>query len=372
MKVAFCIRPDYDNPLGGDAIQMLKTKEYLERNYDVEVDILTKSTEIHQKYDIVHVFNFSTYRDTSEFIKKAKLQHLPIVSSPIFWDYTFDSTKRLFYLLKFKPYLEERTILKFRKLMRFVGYIYSRPLGVSRKFKRYVEWMFEKSDIVAPNSIEEGNLLLSWIDEKSSEKIRIVYNATDIGDNQNATILDEEEFLKKYSLPKDYILQVGRVEYCKNQLNLVAGLMQDPEIPIVFVGRIVDDKYFGKLKKISDKRGNVFFINAIPNNEISSFYKFAKLHVLLSLRESPGLVNIEALANECPIVISDERFLPVRTYFSNQPYIVNPLDINEIRNVVLNAYNNRKISPFDFQKFSWENVAKQTYSIYQELITNMK
>ena len=30
INVAFCNRPLYDNPLGGDAIQMLETKKWLE------------------------------------------------------------------------------------------------------------------------------------------------------------------------------------------------------------------------------------------------------------------------------------------------------------------------------------------------------
>lgn len=41
INVAFCNRPSYDNPLGGDAIQMLKTKEWLEILYGIHISIIT-------------------------------------------------------------------------------------------------------------------------------------------------------------------------------------------------------------------------------------------------------------------------------------------------------------------------------------------
>lgn len=369
MRVAFCIRPEYNKPLGGDTIQMLKTKEYLEKNFSVEIDIVTQANQLFfNKYDIVHVFNFSTYKHSTQFIKKAKSLQIPIVSSPIFWDYTFDSTKRLFYLLSNKTYLEEKEILQYRKIMNYVGLVLSKPLGVSRKFRRKAKWMFKNSDIIAPNSQEEGDLLLKWIQQEKSDKIRVVYNATDIACKNDEFDVVETEVLGKYNLPENYILQVGRIEYCKNQLNLVAALMEEKEIPILFVGKVVDQKYFQKINDLAQKRGNVFFIDAVPYEEIRVFYKYAKLHVLLSLRESPGLVSIEALANNCPIVVSDQRFLPLNTYFANQPYVANPLNIADIRKVVLEAYKHRKIIDFNFQKFSWSNVANQTFDIYEELV----
>jgi glycosyltransferase involved in cell wall biosynthesis len=367
MKVAFCIRPEYDHPLGGDAVQMLKTKEYLEKEFNISIEIITDSNEISKKYDIVHVFNFSTYKISKKFIQKAIELKIPVVSSPIYWDYSYASTAKLFYLFPCLNYLDEFTISVFRKIVLLCGYFITKPVVLSSTFKKNVKWMIENSTIVAPNSIEEANLLLNWVRLEDLNKIRVVYNATDKINSQAK--VDEDIFYKKYGLPKDYILQVGRIEFCKNQLNLLYALKNYPEIPIVFVGKVSDIWYYKRLKKIADKRGNVFFIDAVPHNEIAVFYKYAKLHVLLSLRESPGLVNIEALANDCPIVISDKRFLPVETYFANQPYVVNPFNIKEIKAVVLKAYYNKKnLVPFDFEKFSWDNVANQTYNIYKEIL----
>lgn len=370
MKVAFCIRPEYKEPLGGDAIQMLKTKEHLEKNFDVNIDVITNSDELSNEYDLAHVFNFSTYGISRKFIEKAVEIKIPIVSSSIYWDYSYASVTKLFNFLPFIYSINEPTIKVLKMISEGIGKIYKKPVGVSSKFKRNAKWMFNNSTLILPNSIEEGNLLLKWINEDNQDKIRVVYNAAE---NSNTQLIDNKEiFLKKYNIPDNYILQVGRIEFCKNQLNLVSALSDNPEIPIVFVGKIFDVSYYKKLKKIADKRGNVYFINGVPHSEINSFFRHAKVHVLLSLRESPGLVSIEALSNKCPIVISDEKFLPLNTYFSNQPYFVNPLNLSSIMRVVLKAYNERIIDFFDFDKFSWDNVSKQTHSAYTEAINKYK
>lgn len=368
MKIAFCIRPGYDTPIGGDAVQMLKTKEYLEKNYHLSIDIITTPDKISIKYDIIHVFNFSTYEITKKFIQKAIEFNIPVVSSPIYWDYSYASTASLFNLLPNLNHLDELTINILKKITCFTGKVFSKPTIMSSSFKKSSKWIYKKSQIVAPNSQEEADLLLKWINIKEKSKLRIVYNANETISTQSE--IDEDSFFKKHNIPKGYILQVGRIEYCKNQLNLVASLMETPEIPIVFVGKIVDTRYFNKIQRLSKKRGNVYYIDSVSHSEISKFYQYAKIHVLLSLRESPGLVNIEALSNRCPIITSDERFLPVKTYFPNQPYIVNPLNIKEIKERILSAYIDRKMASFDIKKFSWDTVSEQTYSIYDEVLSN--
>ena len=83
INVAFCNRPSYDNPLGGDAIQMLKTKEWLEILYGIHISIITHPNELTVNFNIVHVFNFATYEITNGFVEKAHQLGIPIISSCI-------------------------------------------------------------------------------------------------------------------------------------------------------------------------------------------------------------------------------------------------------------------------------------------------
>lgn len=79
INVAFCNRPSYDNPLGGDAIQMLKTKEWLEILYGIHISIITHPNELTVNFPFVHVFNFATYEITNGFVEKAHQLGIPII-----------------------------------------------------------------------------------------------------------------------------------------------------------------------------------------------------------------------------------------------------------------------------------------------------
>lgn len=369
IKIAFCNRPSYDNPLGGDAVQMLQTKKYLEENYNVDVEIITSPEMITLGYSIVHVFNFLTYRITAPFIERAQSLGIPIVSSCIYWDYSYAGTFIFYELLRHYPdYIAKRQVQILRNLLQFIGKISLKPTGTSFIFRRYVRKFIQASTVIAPNSLEERDLLLSFSgmnDNRVKEKFQIVYNGVQLN---KKSVMDEDDFFRKYKLPHEYILQVGRIEYLKNQLNLLYALKDKPEIPIVFVGQVFSQRYFNKLNKLSQERGNVFFIDRVEHSDISSFYKYAALHVLLSLRESPGLVNLEAASLSCPIVVSDKRFIPLNTYFKDVPYVVDPFDIAQIKSTILKAYTERKTTFIDMEEFSWRNVAKQNYQIYEKIL----
>ena len=140
--------------------------------------------------------------------------------------------------------------------------------------------------------------------------------------------------------------------------------MDRSDISIVFVGKVEEIDYFESIKKIAEIRGNVYFIDFVPHEEIFTFYKYIKLYVLLSLRETLGLVNLEALKNGCPIVIPGQWFLLVDTYFSGQQYIFDPFDIVNVKQTVLEVYKKGERIKLDYKKFSWKNTSKDTYSAY--------
>lgn len=365
INIAFCNRPSYDNPLGGDAIQMIKTKEWLEKLYDCQITVVTYPEQITDRFDIVHIFNFATYLITNGFMEKACRLGIPIVSSCIYWDYSYSIPPLHYLLLGYPSHIPSATVSFYRFLYRYVTAFLKKPIGVSHEFRNYVRKFINYSHYILPNSVEEGRLLLKFAGVNDEDKIRVVYNGTEF---QEDGILSRDEFFSKYGIPENYILQIGRIEYVKNQLNLLYALLDYPDIPIVFIGQVSDEKYNKKLRKIARKRGNVFFFNKVSHYEISSFYYYAALHVLLSLRESPGLVSLEAASMGCPIVISSDGFLPKDSYFPDAPYVVNPLDVSAIQRTVLKAYKEKLITEIDKLKFSWSEIARQTYKVYEELI----
>ena len=93
INVAFCNRPSYDNPLGGDAIQMLKTKEWLEILYGIHISIITHPNELTVNFNIVHVFNFATYEITNGFVER------PISWESLLYHHVFIGITLILFLL---------------------------------------------------------------------------------------------------------------------------------------------------------------------------------------------------------------------------------------------------------------------------------
>ena len=371
MKIAYCIRPEYVN--GGDGVQVMKTKEYIKRSMpDYQIDILTNPEELTREYSIAHIFNYATTELTRSFFEKASSLGLKIVSSPVFWDYTY-SMIPFRQLIRFdKDFITEDYVQRQSKVSRFLSQLPNAKLkliynNVSKEFRSSINGFIAKSELILPNSQEEGEKCCEYSNcpKEWKKKIRVVYNGVDVS---GVTIVDKDSFLRKYNIPENYVLQIGRLEYLKNGLNLLSSLVDLPEIPIVFVGNDRgSEKYSAKLRALGAKRGNVYFISGVPHDEIYSFYRYSKVHVLLSMRESPGLVSLEALSQQCPIVVSDERFCPVNTYFNEQCEIVNPFDKEAIRAAVLRSMEKPHI-PVDLSKFSWDVVAQQTLDAYKEVL----
>lgn len=71
LKVLFVSRPTLFSGPGGDTIQLLKTKQYLE-NIGVEIDIFDGKDVDIKEYDLVHFFNLRNPQDILHLVRKTK------------------------------------------------------------------------------------------------------------------------------------------------------------------------------------------------------------------------------------------------------------------------------------------------------------
>ncbi len=95
----------------------------------------------------------------------------------------------------------------------------------------------------------------------------------------------------------------------------------------------------------------------------------AKVNVLTSWIETPGLVSLEAAYASCNIVVSDKG--SVKEYFGNYAYYCNPADSNSIKKAVLKAFTSEYDIEFKkhIQKnFTWKSTAEQTYNVYKKYL----
>lgn len=355
MNVLFIARATlYDSP-GGDTIQVVKTAEAL-RSLGVTVKIgLTTDTFDYQKYDIVHFFNIIRPADIMYHFRQSKRT----VISTIFVDYTEPEIKSGTFLRSiitrifggdFAEYLKAVTkaVLGKEKL-RSKDYIFKGQFGS-------VKYLYKNADALLPNSYSEMSRLHKKYGNTEALQFKIV-NAIEPLDN----IVPDEKY-------KNAILCVGRIERLKNQLGLIKAI-KGLEIPCYIIGKpaLNDYKYYELCQK--EAGNNVFFVDALPQSELYSIMKAARVHVLPSWFETTGLVSLEAYYYGCNIVISDKG--DQKEYFQDYAFYCNPDDIDSIRKAIIKAYE----SPFDEsfkasikENYTWEQTARQTKECYEKLL----
>jgi len=351
MKIAYFTYPSAFNFFGGGEIQLLKTKEYIEkvrRNYYVKLfDIFQDKLE---QFDILH--NFSISPDCLSLCGMAKLKGVKVALSPIYW----------------KPSnMEKQKALgkKIIQIKNFYENLTGYRLFTFQALRPYKEFL-ELSSIILPNSEMEASLISTTFRIKR-EKFHIVPNGVD----KRFSDAKPDLFIQKYGL-EDFILFVGRIEARKNVVSLLSAC-KDLNAPVVIVGHdsILEHDYFKLFKKMADSDPNFEYLGFLSHNseELTSAYAAAKVFVLPSWYETPGLSALEAGLAGCNIVITREG--STTEYFKDLAWYVDPASIKDIRKKISDALEKPKTTTLRqliLKSYTWETVAEKTIQAY-DLIT---
>ena len=144
------------------------------------------------------------------------------------------------------------------------------------------------------------------------EKIHVIYLAA------NSSIVKQEDkfvrkIIRKYKLPKKYLLYVGDINYNKNipQLIKMMKFIEDKNIHLICVGRnftpqeIPEWKWIETQLALSDVTDRVTFLTTIPTDpieELAAVYSGAIAYVQPSLYEGFGLPVLEAMQCMTPAI----------------------------------------------------------------------
>lgn len=376
MKIVFAARPDLLTRKGGDTVQILKTKSAIEALAGIEIGLCLDPAELATfgSVDLVHVFNLQTTDVTLAFIREARKVGAKVALSTIYWNLWHaafvDKIRSRWpsFHLGFVPLLERPWRFLFQGRAAKSGF-----LG-----KEYVEKkreIVDNADLLLPNSHEEIATVASDTGLELAElvdKSVVVPNAVDLSSLSDAA--------GKQGVPAESrkgVVVVGRIEPIKNQLAVIEALAGQPTVPILIIGRRSNDpkheEYCNQVVAAGRKRGNVRFIDEIPHDEVMALLATAKVHVLASFRESPGLATLEALHGGCNIVTSTATYCPIGYYsFEELGSQCNPFSVGSIRNAIrkeLEAPSPRASEKY-FEQFSYGHVAKCTFAAYVKLTSS--
>ncbi|GFE57775.1 glycosyltransferase [Geobacter sp. AOG1] len=374
MNIVFCTRSDFLSVKGGDTVQLLQTRELLQNSYGTNVDVVTSPEKLNAgKYDLCHIFNIQKIEDTKAYLAKCRTAGVKVALSPVLWDFTA-VVSYTFMVKRLSAYrLSERRMGFASRLLKLLAGVVGMPTIHTHNYREYLRQTLSAADLLLPNSVEEADVLarLSGLDPgELLAKTRPVVNAVTLTESKPATAAD---FAGGNHLPSGYILQVGRIEPGKNQYSTVKALMDDGHLPILFVGnQRVNPAYFRAVEELGRRRGNVYFIDEVPHEDLPLFYRNAALHVLPSLGETTGLVSLEALGCGCRAVVADGRYCPFESYFKGVATAVDPLNYLSIRQGIFAELATERhmtaISSRIRHDFSWDVAARQTHEAYERLL----
>lgn len=338
--------------LGGGEVQLFQTLRSL-RGQNVVADVVSGAGPLGALsggHDLVHVFSLH-HEGIVEQLSSGK----PYVLSPIYWD-----RAELKHVAPRMMAIAERsqTVLDaelgFRSLnreteaLREAGTLHE-PLPDDQKR------LLEGAAAILPNAAIEAEVL--------SRSAGFAHPNTFIVRNGVTPFEDTED---KHSLRQfgtaPFALCVGRIEPNKNQLGLIIAL-KGTGIELVLIGSERSGGYARLCREWADP--TVRFLGPQPKAVVRSALCSARVHCLVGFGETPGLANLEALSNGCPLICGNRS--AEREYFGEAARYVDPLDIDGIRQEVRSAISND--SPNDPRSvamlFTWERTAMETVAGYR-------
>jgi len=145
-----------------------------------------------------------------------------------------------------------------------------------------------------------------------------------------------------------YFLYVGNAYPHKN-VEVLIQAAKLAGVKVVYVGK---NDYFYKKFGIVPK--------SVSDKELINLYKNATALVFPSLMEGFGLPAIEALRQNCPVIVSD---IPVfHELLGDSAIYFNPHDPAALANILTSKIE----KPNKLKKdFSWSKMARETLSVYE-------
>lgn len=318
-----------------------------------------KITDPHVKKVLTKAKHYSFAEQTSFLhqLNKEKLDfmHFPHFNVPIFYRRPYSVTIHDLILSRFPG----------KKMNRWYHRLaYNLTIGnATRKAKKV---------ITISNWTKADLMDLLHVPEK---KITVIYN----GISPIFTFIDDakkfKKTLQKYHITKEFLLYTGVWRNHKNLINLIEAFKilrkkTNLHLQLVITGK--PDPYYPEIKSIvkdSLFEKEVIFPGLVNEKELVDLYNAAKIFVFPSLYEGFGLPPLESMACGTPVVASNAASIPEICGEKNALFF-DPHNAHEIAAKIEFLYKDVELQVDlinkgleHVQKFSWENMARETFDL---------
>lgn len=340
-RVVFYTSPAALQSPGGGEVQLLKTAQYL-RELGADVRLFDPWNDRLEHADWLHLFG--TMPECLTMARMAKRLGVRVALSTIAWYDPIVSWR-----------LEPGTD---RKVRAVTGWLARRLCPDLPSWRRE---LIRCADLLLPNSAAEARQLEQLFGADPA-RIVVVPNGVD----SRFADGDPELFPSLFGM-RDFVLLPGRIEPRKNQLAVIRAL-RGTGIPLVVFGdaHVDHSDYYDQCFQEADP--GVRFIGRVDHDSrlLASAYAAARVVVLASWFETPGLAALEGAAAGAKVVVTERG--SAREYLGPAARYVSPGDVGGIRAAVREAAaapRDGTLRELVLRKYRWETVAALTLAAYQ-------
>lgn len=222
------------------------------------------------------------------------------------------------------------------------------PLIAKRAKKIVTVSQFSKDELVSKLNIP-------------AQKIEVVYNAV------------RPSVLKPRDTKENYLLAVGSLVPRKNIKRLLEAYcsIKHPEFDLYIVGGMHAIYADAELSAYADRKG-VRFLGYVSGEELTRLYRNATAYINPSLYEGFGIPLVEAMTQECALVVSD--IPPFHEVCGDAALYFNPLDVADMQEKAISLMHNEPLRKQliaegvkQAARFSWEKSALEIKRIINAL-----
>lgn len=254
----------------------------------------------------------------------------------------------------------------------YIVTIRNTDVNYTLKYKLHMKKLYGKvltnaKTIIFPNKVYQNKLLNYFNDKTLKDEIRnkSIFIPNGIDDfwikNKSMTL---KAIDKGHSIN---LLFVGRIYKNKNIHSILEAMKESNyKLNLTVIGNVIDKKYF----KYIENNYDFTYLGVQSKERIKEIMKDMDIFIMPSFNETFGLVYIEALSQNLPIVYTKNE--GIDQFFSDKQFgrSVTPnsaKDISKSIDYIIDNYNEIQLRLTDkefLDKFDWKNIGEIYNNLY--------
>ncbi|MEW6230219.1 MAG: glycogen synthase, partial [Bacillota bacterium] len=207
------------------------------------------------------------------------------------------------------------------------------------------------------------------------DRIRVIYNGIDLDEYRP---VETDAARRDYGIGDDYVLFVGRMSRQKGIVHLLDAVPCLPrDVQVVLCAGAPDTEEIERevMERVAGKTNIVLIREMVPKHKLIELYTHARVFCCPSIYEPFGIINLEAMACETPVVASAVGGIVEVVVNGETGFLVEPGDPQALAHAINTLLQNENLAR-SFgkagrrraeQHFSWESIARQTRALYREV-----